>query len=315
MAGLGADRNTPQDGAYPVPTLTNYPVAASTHIFKGSLVCIDSSGNLVPGDQTASVICVGMADANVDNSSGAAAALSCPVIQGVFRWDNGNTITKSSVGALLWVVDDHTVSSSSAGATAPAGTCFAVDSVGVWVQSMLAAVLNGTSLTTFESNLASTTTSQGATLVGINDAGSVITATNVETALQEVAKEARAALGDFSGIPVLALTALSSTGVIAGTLVTGVSGKIGKLDASVLTPVTTTGKAVTLTVQINATTVGGGALVLNSTNCATLGSRIAGATVTSANSFGPTDSITIQCSGVTAFVEGAVLLQLFLASA
>lgn len=313
--GLTADRNTPSDGGLPFPTLTSYPVAASTKIYKGSLVCLDSSGNLVPGNQTTAVVCAGMANAQVDNSSGNAGDLSCPVVQGVFRWVNGNSITKASAGALAWVVDDQTVSSSSAGATAAAGTIYLVDSVGVWVQCMLATGVNATSLTTFESNLASTATAVGASLVGINDAGSVITATNVETALQEVAKEARSALGNFSGIPVLALTALSSTGVIAGTLVTGVSGKLAKLDGQVLTPVTTTGKAVTLTMQIGATTVGGGSLVLNSTNCATLGARIAGATVTSANAFAPTDVITIQCSSVTAFAEGAVLLQLFLASA
>lgn len=125
---LTADRNTPaRDGKE-----YSYPVAASTKIYAGSLVCLDSSGNAVAGSLTTGLIAVGCANETVDNSSGAAAALNIKVRAGVFRWATSGTLTKASIGDVVYIYDDQTVKTSSTSAS-PAGVLVDVDTLGAWV--------------------------------------------------------------------------------------------------------------------------------------------------------------------------------------
>ncbi|PRW05957.1 hypothetical protein CSB95_0013 [Pseudomonas aeruginosa] len=61
---LTKDRNTPRrDGMQ-----FNDPVAANAKIFAGSLVCLDASGNAVPGALSTTIAARGIAQEQVDNT-------------------------------------------------------------------------------------------------------------------------------------------------------------------------------------------------------------------------------------------------------
>lgn len=137
MTALSAARNTPKKGSFPIPECVSVPVAASTKIYQGALVGINSSGHAVAGTSNASARIIGRARALADNSSGTAAAISVEVESGVFRYDNSATTgacTAADVGRPCFAVDDATVSrDSSNGARTVAGAVVEVDSSGVYV--------------------------------------------------------------------------------------------------------------------------------------------------------------------------------------
>ncbi len=58
-----------------------YPVKANARIWKGALVCIDSTGYLVPASDTANLRFVGVAFESVDNTGGANGAKRCRVVK------------------------------------------------------------------------------------------------------------------------------------------------------------------------------------------------------------------------------------------
>lgn len=67
---LTKDRNTKRrDGKQ-----FNDPVAASTRIFAGSLMCLNAAGDAVPGSVSTTLKARGVAQEQVDNLSGAAGA-------------------------------------------------------------------------------------------------------------------------------------------------------------------------------------------------------------------------------------------------
>jgi hypothetical protein len=72
----------------------------------------------------------------VDNSGGSNGTLSAQVKRGSFRWHNssGAAVTAAYVGKPVYVEDDKTVAISSSHSIY-AGTCIAVDSNGVWVDT------------------------------------------------------------------------------------------------------------------------------------------------------------------------------------
>lgn len=106
MTALTANRYTKhRDGI-----VTAHPIKASTHIYKGSIVCSDATGYAVPGDDASGQTVLGVALEEADNSSGANGALSVRVqTSGVFSFAATGTITQASIGAGLFVVDDQTV--------------------------------------------------------------------------------------------------------------------------------------------------------------------------------------------------------------
>lgn len=159
-------------------------------------------------------------------------------------------------------------------------------------------------------DLASTASSKGASLIGVQDSGSLITATTVEAALAEIVKKANAGLAVPVCIPVV-LVNHSNTSV-AARFTPGYAGKIRKITASVTDPVTTGAKAATFTAAVAGTPTTGGALALTSANCTPVGAKVDGSAITAANAFTAAEEITIVASSVTAFVEGQVVIYLFL---
>jgi hypothetical protein len=133
-AALTKDRSTPARTGQ----LVNLPVAAANTIWVGSMAAVDSSGYIVPASDDTSLTVLGRAEAQADNSDGAAGDLSIDIGTGIFRYANhagvGNIASDDDIGKLCYAVDDQTVSLSSNGATRPiAGTIYDVDSSGVWV--------------------------------------------------------------------------------------------------------------------------------------------------------------------------------------
>lgn len=104
MALLTADRNTSSKEV----GLKSYPVAVDI-IYKGSMVCIDSSGYLVPASDTSGLSnVVGVADENVDNSGGSAGDKNCRVRQARAHLFAASSIVQANVGDTMFVVDDQT---------------------------------------------------------------------------------------------------------------------------------------------------------------------------------------------------------------
>lgn len=91
--------------------LRAYPVAASTTIYQGSFVALNSSGYLVSATNSYAARFVGVASEGVDNSSGANAAKYCKVYTGnsnLFRViTSGATI--NDVGRPMYLTDNQTV--------------------------------------------------------------------------------------------------------------------------------------------------------------------------------------------------------------
>lgn len=118
MAALTADRQTPHKGEGKVQEL---PVAASTVIYKGSIVSINSSGYAIPGADTASTIVAGIATKGADNSSGSNGDVKVDVLYEVRVKLAGQTLAQADLGAPLFVVDDQTVDASATTNNIPCG--------------------------------------------------------------------------------------------------------------------------------------------------------------------------------------------------
>ncbi|WP_430318055.1 hypothetical protein [Pseudomonas nitroreducens] len=131
---LTKDRNTSRrDG-----TQFSDPVAAAAKIFAGSLVCLDASGNAVPGSTSTTIKVRGVAQEQVDNTGGAAGAKRIETRRGVFQFANSastDQITRAEIGTQCYIVDDQTVAKTSATNTrSVAGVVRDVDDGGVWVE-------------------------------------------------------------------------------------------------------------------------------------------------------------------------------------
>src|SRR5258706_1125701 len=272
---LSADRNTQMLGAGGVPVKTSYPVAASPLIYKGSLVCLNSSGLAVAGSLATTLTCVGVALTHADNSSGTSSAINVECEQGVFAWDqHGTTLSIANVGALMYVYDDHTVTSTSTSASI-AGTLYMVDANGeAWVYSGLAAPVDASSISSIN------------TTIGTIKASVPPICTYVK------------------------LTTASSLGVLAR-FTPGFAGSIVTMTADVAQASTSTSKAAVVIAKIAGVATSGGAISLSSTNTATQGAKVNGTTITASNAFTASQEITLEVSSATVFTDGEARIYTF----
>lgn len=131
---LTKDRNT----AERTGDLISAGVAAAVKCFAGGIAVLDASGNIKPGVAATGLVCVGRFEEYVDNSGGAADAVTATAKRGSFRFGNSadaDAITVAEIGDVCWIVDDEKVAKTSGGATrSVAGIIEDVDSVGVWVR-------------------------------------------------------------------------------------------------------------------------------------------------------------------------------------
>jgi len=134
MTALTQDRNTPMA----MGDLREGAVAAAVKIFAGAIVMRNAAGFLTPGATATGAIGAGRAEAQFDNSAGAAGDIQARYRPGVYRYANSggaDEITAAEIGALCYVVDDQTVAKTDGTATrSPAGFVDMIDDLGVWVR-------------------------------------------------------------------------------------------------------------------------------------------------------------------------------------
>ena len=123
MTAAAANADTPRFSTDAVPrAIRSLPVAASTHIYQGTLVALNLSGYLVPASADPSLTVVGVANDEADNSSGAAAAINCAVERGAFYLTNSSStaaVSEADIGRDVFAVDDLTVSRTNVAGTYP----------------------------------------------------------------------------------------------------------------------------------------------------------------------------------------------------
>jgi len=126
-ATQGKSTTTQLDPGKPIPFSAVYPVKASTKIYQGTLVSIDSTGYAVPasaaGTQKVVGVCLGPGDAglvgDVDNSTGANAAQLVRVGFGAYPFVANSAITITDMMKPVYAVDDSTIDLSDSGGTRP----------------------------------------------------------------------------------------------------------------------------------------------------------------------------------------------------
>lgn len=132
MAALTAEFDAPEvEGKF-----RSLALAAGVKILKGALVVL-SGGYAEPGVTGLGLIAAGRAEETVDNTGGAAGALSVRVRKGTFAWNAGaagDAITAANIGQQAWIIDDNTVGLTNGGGggaatRSVAGTIFDIDSV------------------------------------------------------------------------------------------------------------------------------------------------------------------------------------------
>jgi len=113
------------------------PVAANAKIWQGTLVILNA-GVAQPGSAVAAAVTMGIAEFTADNTGGIAGAVSVSVKRGVFSLasDPADPVLPAQIGSVCYVLDDQTVSATSAAGAKPvAGRVFNIDSDGsVWVE-------------------------------------------------------------------------------------------------------------------------------------------------------------------------------------
>ena len=114
----------------------NYdPVATGKQIFAGAIVMLDTAGNATPGATALNLIPRGVAQEHINNSAGAAGALSVSTMRGTFRFINDGSVSRTDIGSPAYVVDDETVANTDGTNTRSAlGKITDVDAIGVCVE-------------------------------------------------------------------------------------------------------------------------------------------------------------------------------------
>jgi hypothetical protein len=126
-------------------TTINLPVEAAVHMFPGVISAKNAAGNVIYATDAAGLDVVGRCEYDVDNSAGAAGALSVNVKRGVFKWLNSarnggaNALAAADFGSICYVEDEQTVVKA-AGSTnkVKAGTFLGLDTDGkAWVDTRM----------------------------------------------------------------------------------------------------------------------------------------------------------------------------------
>lgn len=117
--------------------IVSLPIAASTTIYAGTLVAVDSNGRAVPASNTSGLKVLGRAEE--EKTCGATAgAESVLVKRGIFRFANSASaaVDADDVGKICYVEDDATVTETASNSI-PAGVVIQVETGFVWVDTTL----------------------------------------------------------------------------------------------------------------------------------------------------------------------------------
>jgi len=134
------------------------PVAASTHIYEGTLISQKTSGGYsAPYSASGTDVCVGVAQHEQDNSSGADGDKRIRIeTQRMYAFANGTSgdafADTDLIGSLVYATDDHTVAKTSGTqARAPVGFYYGFETDGkvrVFIDPKLARVVYALQLLT-----------------------------------------------------------------------------------------------------------------------------------------------------------------------
>lgn len=127
MTALVANRDTPEAALIQIISALNFPVAAATKIFAGSMVGTDASGNAVPASASTVIKIWGRAEKLVDNTAGIAGALTIDVKPGIYGMTNGSgadALTAAHVGRICYASDDNVVNLTDGAGLRPAAGKF-----------------------------------------------------------------------------------------------------------------------------------------------------------------------------------------------
>lgn len=116
-----ATRNQSNERVGRLPVEHIVPVAAAVHIYEGTVIGADMSGNAGPLSATYFNV-RGVAMHEVDNSAGSAGDLYVKVEEGVFTLDMGTSsdaFTNDDRGAIAYASDDHTACKTDGTASRP----------------------------------------------------------------------------------------------------------------------------------------------------------------------------------------------------
>jgi len=208
MTALTEDRNTMHTEGVEL----DFPVAASTTIYGGSLVAVDANGYLNPGADTAGLIFEGVAMEQADNSSGSAGDLSCTVRRrGLFLVTLGTAITQANVGDNVFLVDDQTVD-----LAANVTNAIFCGVIAKYVSSTTAYIDIEPAIRQADvaTHIADTSGAHAASAISIADAGGHTAQTEVEAALQEIYQHLLSAQR-FIPIPLFSLIEGDGTNTVA----------------------------------------------------------------------------------------------------
>ncbi len=126
-------RLTPKLSEVLGPQKFNIAVTATKKVKAGGLVMLVAAGTVEPGAPGTGNVCLGVAQAEYDNSLSLSPAPVAHVETGNFSlFQTGTTITRAHIGTTVYMADDQTVTLSDSG-NSPAGTVVGIDDDGTSV--------------------------------------------------------------------------------------------------------------------------------------------------------------------------------------
>jgi len=162
----------------------DFPVAASQTIYAGALVCVNANGYALPGADTANLIFQGIALEQKDNSSGSNGDLDV-VLQrrGLIKVILDTAISQANVGDNVFLVDDQTVD-----LTANVDNNIFCGIIAQYIDSTHAYIDIEPAIRQADvaTHIADSSAAHAASAISVADSGSIVTATEVEAAIQEI---------------------------------------------------------------------------------------------------------------------------------
>lgn len=132
MSALTAGRVTKEWA--PLTQLRTYQMAASSQIWEGGMVALNSSGLAIAATSAASQVTVGVAQSSVLSPSTGTTYIN--VHQGSFNFNADTSFALTNIGSNCYALDDQTVTMTSTGHSV-AGVVVQVDGATVWVKIAL----------------------------------------------------------------------------------------------------------------------------------------------------------------------------------
>jgi len=94
--------------------LISYPVAASTHIYKGAMVCLNTSGYAVLAADTVSFIFIGIAYEEANNTTATNGDVKVRILKNGSYVVAKASAAQTDMGAKMCISDDNTVAADTA---------------------------------------------------------------------------------------------------------------------------------------------------------------------------------------------------------